>query len=51
MVCDNPYPCAFDQGIFAGMARRFGCYVNITHLDEVMCRHTGSNQCSYRVEW
>lgn len=51
MVCDNPYPCAFDQGIFAGMALQFGCDLTITHLEENVCRHTGASHCTYRLEW
>ena len=51
MVCDNPYPCAFDMGIFAGMAAQFKVDARITHLDEPTCRHTGSDTCTYLVEW
>lgn len=51
MVCSNPYPCAFDQGIFAGIATQFGCNAKITHLDESTCRHSGGDQCTYLIEW
>jgi hypothetical protein len=51
MVCDNPYPCAFDLGIFAGMATNFGVSAQITHAEEQICRHTGGEQCTYLIEW
>jgi hypothetical protein len=51
MVCDNPYPCAFDMGIFAGMAAQFGAGAKITHVEEQVCRHGGAEQCTYLVEW
>jgi hypothetical protein len=51
MVCDNPYPCAFDMGIFAGMAKQFGVGVEIDHLDPETCRHSGADACTYRIAW
>jgi hypothetical protein len=51
MVCDNPYPCAFDSGIFAGMAAQFGVDARITHVEETVCRNRGALQCSYLLEW
>jgi hypothetical protein len=51
MVCDNPYPCAFDLGIFSGVAAKFGVEATITHLDEHICRHKGGEVCTYRIEW
>jgi hypothetical protein len=51
MICDNPYPCSFDQGIFAGIAAQFGQVAKITHVDEATCRHTGGDQCTYLIEW
>lgn len=51
IVCDNPYPCAFDQGIFLGMASKFGVSAKVTHVDEDVCRHKAGLQCTYVIEW
>ncbi len=51
MVCDNPYPCALDMGLFAGSAERFDENASLTHEDEALCRHKGADQCIYRIEW
>lgn len=51
VVCDNPYPCAFDMGIFAGVAKQFGVQAKIIHEDQEVCRHEGADRCTYRIEW
>lgn len=51
MICDNPFPCAFDQGIIRGIARKFKREARIEHLSPSTCRHSGAPQCTYRVEW
>jgi hypothetical protein len=54
-LCDNPYPCAFDQGIITAMAERFkpenSNGVNILHPPEAKCRHRGDPGCIYVVKW
>jgi hypothetical protein len=53
VVCDNPYPCAFDMGIVQAVAERFctaGDRVQVEHADE-RCRKTDSAACAYRVTW
>jgi len=51
MVCDNPYPCAFDRGILSGILRRFGVKGSVRHESPETCRHLGAETCSYLVEW
>ena len=51
MVCDNPYPCAFDMGILLGVAKSFGEEATITHEKEEPCRRDGGERCTYRIEW
>ena len=55
MVCDNPYPCDFDQGIIEAMARRFkpsgSLFVSVQHDDRVRCRKKGGDRCTYLIEW
>lgn len=53
VVCDNPYPCAFDIGIVQAVAERFcvaGDRVQVGHADQ-SCRKDGSAACAYRVTW
>jgi hypothetical protein len=50
MLCDNPYPCAFDIGIIETIARRFEPGASVVHLGGG-CRHEGGDTCAYTVEW
>ena len=53
IVCDNPYPCAFDHGIVQAMAERFclpGDRVTVEHAGSG-CRRAGEAACSYEVAW
>jgi hypothetical protein len=54
MVCDNPYPCAFDQGIIEATARRFspeGVFLWVTHDPSKACRQKGGESCTYDISW
>lgn len=55
MVCRNPYPCDFDQGIILGIARRFGpldsALLEIPHRPKDPCRKHGDEECVYQLEW
>ena len=54
MVCDNPYPCAFDRGIIEAAAKRFAAQsflVNAVHDDSCDCRNRGGESCTYHVNW
>lgn len=51
MICDNPYPCAFDKGIYLGMAKNFGVEATVTHEEDEPCRRDGGERCILRIEW
>jgi hypothetical protein len=51
LVCDNPYPCRFDQGLIKGMARRFQPQAELTHDPSHGCRQKGDPSCTYVVSW
>jgi hypothetical protein len=48
---DAPYPCAFDMGLFEGMAVAFGVDAKITHEHPEICRRDGGEVCTYFIEW
>ena len=50
MLCDSPYPCAFDGGIIETIARRFAPEATVVH-DLGSCRHQGHGFCTYSVGW
>lgn len=53
VVCDNPYPCAFDFGIVRATASRFapdGVRPVVKH-DPHGCRKKGGETCTYLVSW
>lgn len=54
MVCDNPYPCEFDQGIIESLYDRFlpkgSLRLRITH-DPSGCRAKGQRECIYHLKW
>ena len=50
MLCDNPYPCAFDLGIIETIARRFEPEAKVAH-EPGTCRHQAGDACAYAVEW
>jgi hypothetical protein len=49
-VCDNPYPCDFDQGLLLGMASRFSSRARVVHV-EGSCRKHGDPSCTYIITW
>ena len=51
MLCDNPYPCAFDVGILETISKRFAATATVTHEEPEACRHSGGERCRYRVRW
>ncbi|MCU0821629.1 MAG: hypothetical protein MUC95_04045 [Spirochaetes bacterium] len=54
ITCDNPYPCDFDKGIIAAMARKFGpigSKIKIDHDEKKSCRKNGDEKCVYIVSW
>ncbi|HYO54252.1 hypothetical protein [Archangium sp.] len=54
MVCDNPYPCEFDQGIMEALYDRFpprnSIRLRIDH-DPSGCREKGARSCTYYLKW
>jgi hypothetical protein len=54
MVCSNPYPCEFDQGIIEALYDRFppkGSFrLRIDH-DASGCRAKGNPTCTYLLKW
>jgi hypothetical protein len=54
MVCANPYPCDFDQGIILALYERFkprGSFVLHIEHDPSGCRKQGALACSYQLKW
>ncbi|MFC2062194.1 hypothetical protein ACFLUV_06750 [Elusimicrobiota bacterium] len=56
VICANPYPCAFDEGIIYQTAFKFKPadmkQVYVKHLDKKdYCRETGYKLCTYSVTW
>jgi hypothetical protein len=54
MLCDNPYPCEFDQGILEGMYERFrpegSTGLRLSH-EVWVCRERGARVCTYHLRW
>lgn len=50
-VSRNPYPCAFDRGIIAAMARKFEPDALVVHDDAKECRTNGAETCTYYITW
>jgi hypothetical protein len=50
MRCDNPYPCAFDEGLLLGIGTMFGVELKVVH-DESSCRRRDGDHCTYQLEW
>ena len=54
MECRNPYPCEFDAGLIAAMAKRFapaGSSVTVTHDATKPCRQKQGGACTFSVSW
>ena len=54
MICETPYPCAFDLGILEAAAKKFApadALVRVTHDDRQPCRNKGGESCTYLVSW
>ncbi len=50
-VCENPYPCDFDQGLIQAVARRFEPSATLVHDTPSVCRSKGARSCTYSVTW
>ncbi len=51
VICANPYPCAFDEGIIAAMAARFERTAEVSHGQTPPCRRNADASCHYVVRW
>ena len=54
VVCENPYPCDFDQGLVEAVAERarplHSLRVRVEHAPS-SCRQRGDDACVYAVSW
>jgi len=50
IVAQNPYPCAFDEGLITGFVRRAEKLAAIKH-DPATCRERGDLRCVYHIHW
>ncbi|MFC2103961.1 hypothetical protein ACFLS4_01250 [Bacteroidota bacterium] len=54
MVCDNPYPSKFDEGIITQIVRKFkpsGARDKVSLDLSKECRLKGGNSCTYKIIW
>jgi len=54
MVCNNPYPSDFDQGIVYGTARKFcsnPASVRVMLDNKEPSRKQGAESCTYTIRW
>lgn len=54
MVCNNPYPSRFDEGIITQVARRFKPAFRNTHVkrdEQAESRARGGESCTYVIQW
>jgi hypothetical protein len=53
MLCYNPYPCPFDEGIIDTIARKFASQANRVRVEhgKDFCRQKGADTCTYRIFW
>jgi hypothetical protein len=53
MVCETPYPCAFDRGLIRAVARRSSPVETFVYVEETgeECRRDGADTCTYTVHW
>ena len=54
MVCTNPYPSKFDEGIITQIVRKFkppGGYEKVVLDETAESRKNGGNSCTYHISW
>jgi hypothetical protein len=49
LVCDNPYPCPFDEGLIEGTAFEFATGTAVVSETGGECREEGGERCTYDV--
>jgi hypothetical protein len=54
MLCDNPYPCALDEGLLESIGERFrpvdSLWVRVEHQPGD-CRKNGAPACTFNLSW
>ncbi|TXT61610.1 MAG: hypothetical protein BAJALOKI2v1_20063 [Promethearchaeota archaeon] len=55
MVCNNPYPCEFDQALIKSFMKKFQetgliSVPSVRHA-EGGCRKKGADSCTYNIRW
>lgn len=54
VVCDNPFPCAFDRGILERVLEKFvppGSTPGLVRAHPETCRELGGESCTYVLKW
>lgn len=53
IICETPYPCAYDRGIVRAVARQYAPVEAFVFVEEIgdECRQSGARSCTYRVYW
>jgi hypothetical protein len=56
VICQTPYPCDFDRGIFVTLCNRFRpkgskVFASVEHDDSKPCRKQGAKSCTYLISW
>lgn len=55
LVCDDPYPCEFDEGIIKAISDKFhpkrAKNLHIVHDESCPCKKYGNESCVYFVTW
>jgi hypothetical protein len=54
MLCENPYPCDLDRGIFERLMERFGGTgpeASVSHKPGAGCRRLGAKACRFDLRW
>ena len=53
-MCDNPYPCEFDEGLLDAVTDRYrpkdSFFIRLSH-DPSGCRQRGDRRCTYLISW
>ncbi|MDY7232420.1 hypothetical protein [Hyalangium rubrum] len=54
VLCDNPYPCEFDEGLIDALTERYrpkdSFFIRVTH-EPGACRQHDDTGCTYLVAW
>ena len=51
LICENPYPSEFDEGIITGMAKKFQPEAVVTLDTTKPTRRKGGDSCTFKIKW